>query len=84
MIQKLTTNGFVCEKKVSEFCQRYEKIYQLVSYLLEIDVEYLKVQNNKHNELSFLVERVKIGKEEKLVQNLKEKKTNTELIKYTD
>ena len=56
-----------------------EKIDELVKkdkkgYLLKADVEYPKELHENHNELPFLVERTKIGKEKKLVPNLKEKK----------
>ena len=37
-------------------------------------MEYLKELHENHNELSFLAERMKIGREEKLVPNLKYKK----------
>ena len=43
-------------------------------YLLEVDVEYAKELHENHNELSFLTERMKIGRVEKLVPNLKDKK----------
>ena len=56
-----------------------EKIDKLVKkdkrrYLLEVDVEYPKELHENHNELPFLAERMKIGREEKLVPNLKDKK----------
>ena len=56
-----------------------EKIDKLVKkdkrgYLLEVDVEYPKELHENHNELPFLVEKMKIGREEKLVPNLKDKK----------
>ena len=55
-----------------------EKIDELVKkdkriYLLEVDVEYPKELHKNHNELPFLVERMKIRREEKLVPNLKDK-----------
>ena len=43
-------------------------------YLLEVDVEYAKELHENHNELSFLTERMKIGRVEKLVPNLKDKR----------
>ena len=42
--------------------------------LLEDNVEYPKALRKNHNELPFLKERMKIGREEKLVPNLKDKK----------
>ena len=41
-------------------------------YLLEVDVEYPKGLQENHNELPILVERMKIGRDEKLVPNLKD------------
>ena len=43
-------------------------------YLLEVDVEYPKELHENRNELPFLAERMKIGRAEKLVPNLKDKK----------
>ena len=43
-------------------------------YLLEVDVEYPKELHKNHNELPFLSKRMKFGREEKLVTNLKDKK----------
>ena len=43
-------------------------------YLLEVDVEYPKEEHGNHKELPFLAERMKIGGEEKLVPNLRDKK----------
>ena len=43
-------------------------------YLLEVDVKYPKELHENHNELPFLVVKMKIGREEKLVPNLKRKK----------
>ena len=46
-------------------------------YILEVDVELHK----NHNKLSFLVERMKMGKVGKLVPNLKNKETHIRHIK---
>ena len=51
-----------------------EKIDWLVINILEVDVEYHKELHKNHNALPFLAERMKIGKVEKLVPNLKDKK----------
>ena len=37
-------------------------------------MEYPKELHERHNELPFLVKRIKIGREDKLVTNLKDKK----------
>ena len=83
MIQKLPTHGFSWEK-VEDFTP--EKIDKLVKkdkkgYILKVDVEYPKGLHKNHNELPFLAERMKIGKVEKLVPNLKDKKTYVVHIK---
>ena len=76
MIQNLPTHGFL-SREAEDFTP--EKIDELVKkdkkgYLLEIDVEYLKELHENHNELPFLAEKMKIGREEKLVPNLRDEK----------
>ena len=76
MVQNLPTHGFLW-KDAEDFTP--EKIDELVKkgkrgYLLEVDVKYPKELHENHNELPFLAERMKIGREEKLVPNLKDKK----------
>ena len=76
MLQNLPTHRFLW-KEAGDFTP--EKIDELVKkdrrgYLVEVDVEYLKELHENHNELSFLAERMKIGREEKLVPNLTYKK----------
>ena len=44
-------------------------------YILEVDVKYPKHLRGLHEDLSFLPERMKIGKCKKLVCNLYNKKT---------
>ena len=73
---KTTNTGFLW-KEAEDFTP--EKIDELVKkdkrgYLLEFNVEYLKELRKNYNELPFLAERMKIGKVEKLVPNLKDKK----------
>ena len=75
VVQKLPTHGFLW-KEADDFIP--EKIDELVkkckrAYILEVDVEYSKELHKNHNELPFLAERIKIGKVEKLVQNLSDK-----------
>ena len=43
------------------------------SYVLEVDVSYLKELHNSHNDLPFMCEKMKIGDIEKLVPNLCDK-----------
>ena len=76
MVQNLPTHRFLW-KKVEDFTP--EKIDMLVkndkgAYLLEVDVEYPKELHENHNKLPFLTERMKVGRVEKLVPNLKDKK----------
>ena len=53
-------------------------------YFLEDDVNYPKELHENHNELPFLVEKIKIGREEKLAPNLKRKKRCVVHIKALD
>ena len=55
--------------KISELATRTDK-----GYLLEVDVSYPKELHNKHNDLPFMCERMKINGVEKLVPNLRDKK----------
>ena len=43
-------------------------------YLLEINVDYPEEMHDKHNELPFIQEKMKMKKVEKLIPNLKNKK----------
>ena len=49
-----------------------------------VDVEYPKQLHEYHNELPFLVEKIKIGREETLLPNLKDKKGYLVHIKTLD
>ena len=76
MIQKLPTHGFSWEKaenftpeKIDKLVKKYKK-----GDILEVDVEYPKEPHKNHNKLPFLTERMKIGRVEKLVQNLRIKR----------
>lgn len=68
MIQKLPARGFTWEKKVDDFTCRSageKKTKNRQRYILEVDAEYPKEMQKKHNELPFLAKRIKIGKMEK-------------------
>ena len=76
MVQNLPTHGFkwkkaggVTPEKIDELAKKVEK-----GYILEVDVKYPKKLHENHNELPFLLEKMKIGRVEKLVPNLKDKK----------
>ena len=76
MVQNLPTHRFLW-KKAEDFTP--EKIDELVKknkrvYLLEVDMDYPKELYENQNELSFIAERMKIGRGEILVPNLKDKK----------
>ena len=86
MVQNLPTHGFLW-KDTEDFTP--EKIDELVKkdkrgYLLDVDVKYPKELHENHNELPFLVEKMKIRREEKLVPNLKHKKRYVVHIKALD
>ena len=86
MVQNLPTYGFKW-KDAGDFIP--EKIDKLVKkdkggYLLEADVKYPKGLHENYNELPFLVEKMKIRREEKLVPNLKDKKVDVVDIKALD
>ena len=71
MSQKLPVNGF---KWVDErFIKDYDKNSNN-GYFLEVDVEYLKKLFKLHSDLSFLPERNKIKKCNKLAYNILDKK----------
>ena len=66
-----------------------EKVDKLVKkdkrgYLLLVDVEYPKELHENYNELLFLLQQMKIGRDEKLVPNLKDKKGYLVHIKALD
>ena len=67
------------KKKIDELVKKEKR-----GYFLEVYVEYPKELHENHNELLFLVERMKIGREEKLVPSLKDKKGYEVHIKALD
>ena len=76
MVQKLSLNEFLWKEeedftseKIDEFVKKDKR-----RYFTEVDVEYPKELHENRNELSFLTERMKIGKVEKLVPGLRNKK----------
>ena len=56
-------------KKIDELLKKDKR-----GYLLEVDVKYPKELRENHNELPFLIQKMKIKKVEKLMPNLKLKK----------
>ena len=76
MSQKLPVNNFEWIKDTSQFNEDFIKNYNEESdegYFLEVDVQYLKKLHEPHNDLQFLLERMKIEKVRKLVANLLDK-----------
>ena len=66
---KLLLNGFKWKKNMSKFTEEFIKKYDADSdkgYILEVDVTYPKNLHGLHEDLSFLPERMKIGKRKKL------------------
>ena len=80
--QDLPTHGFKWKngegftpEKIDELIKKDELLKKgKRGYTLEDDVEYPKELHESHNELPFLVEKMKIGRVEKLLPNLKDKK----------
>ena len=77
MSQKLPVSGFKWEKNMLEFNEEFIKNYDEDSdkgYILEVDAKYPKNLHGLHEDLPFSPERIKIGKCNKLVCNLYDKK----------
>ena len=74
MSQALPTGGFKWvdgnPNEISESATRTDK-----GYILEVDVSYPKDLHNSHNDLPFMCERMEINGVEKLVPNLRDKKS---------
>ena len=76
MSQKLPVNGFKWEDDLSRFNERFIKSYNEnsdIEYFFEADVEYPKKLIGSHKDLTFLPERKKIEKAEKLVFGIEDK-----------
>ena len=71
MTQPLPTGGFKWMNDIDSY--KNPDIIDILSkrkdkgYILEVDVEYPKELHDKHNDLPFLTEKMKINKVEKLV-----------------
>ena len=77
MSKKLPVNGFKWENDLSRFNENFIKNYNEnsdVGYFLEVDIEYPKQLWSYHKDLPFLPERKKLGKVEKLVCSIEDKK----------
>ena len=77
MSEPQPVKGFEWLEDLSKIDEDFIKNYNKDSnkgYILEVDVEYPKNLHDLHNDLSFLPERMKIDKCNKLVRNLYDKK----------
>ena len=77
MSEKLPVDGFEWVEDISEIDENFIKNYDEdsnVGYFIEVDIEYPKELHNKHSDLPFLPERMKVNKCKKLVCNLYDKK----------
>ena len=86
MVQNLPRHGFKWKNREDFTPEKIDELVKKVeeAYLLEVDVKYPKGLHENHNELPFLVEKVKIKRVEKLVPNLKDKKRCKAHIKALD
>ena len=76
MSQKLPISGFMWIKFLSEFNESFIKNYQENSdkgYFLKVDIDYPKELCNFHKDWSFLPERKKVEKVEKLICSIEDK-----------
>ena len=83
MSEPLPANGFDWVEDLSKIDEDFIKNYDKDSdkgYILEVDVKYPKNLQDLHSDLPFLPEKMKIGKCNKLVYNLCDKKKAMLLI----
>ena len=76
MSQRLPVNGFEWMEQLSEFDERFIKIYDENNdkgYILLVDIEYSKKLINLHRDLPFLPEKKKVETCKKLVFNIHNK-----------
>ena len=84
MSEKLPVDGFELVNDISEIEENFIKNYDDDSnagYFIKTDIEHPKELHNKHNDLPFLPERMKVNKCKKLVCNLYDKKDYVDHIK---
>ena len=78
MLQKLSVNDFKWVEDIFEFDESFIKNYHEESdegYFLEVDFQYPEKLHDLHNDLSFLPERMKDEKVEKVIANIHDKKS---------
>ena len=76
--EKLPINEFNWVNDISRINEKFVKSYDKKNsdkgYILEVDVDYPSKLHKLHSDMPFLPERIKIGKTQKLVCNLRDKK----------
>ena len=72
ILQKLPVNNFECIKDTSQFDKDFKNFNQESDegYFFEVDVQHPENIHNLHNDVHFLLERMKIEKVKKVVRNL--------------
>ena len=84
MSEKLPVDGFKWVEDISEIDGNFIKNYDEdsnVGYFIEADIEYPNELYNKHSDLPFLPERMKVKRCKKLVCNLYNKKDYVDHIR---
>ena len=84
MPQNLPVDGFNWVLNTSQFNKDFMKICnkdKVAGYFLEVDAQYSGKLHDLHNDLPYLLERMKIKKIEKILPNLNDKKEYVEYIK---
>ena len=84
MSEKLPVDGFEWIEDISkidaDFIKKYDEDSN-VGYFIKAGIEYPKELQNKHSDLPFLPERMKVNKYKKLVCNLYDKKDYVDHIR---
>ena len=78
MSKKLPVDNFKWIDDLSMFTEDFIKSYDKesdIGYLLVVDIKYPKNLQMLHSDLTFLPDRMKVNKDNKLVCNLNNKKT---------
>ena len=86
MSQKFPANNFEWVEDTFQFNEDFIKIYNEgcdSGYFLEVDVQYFKNLHEIHNDLPFLLERMKLEKVEKFVTNFHDKTEYAIHIRYS-
>ena len=86
MSEKFPMNEFKWVSDISgmnkKFVKSYNKNNSDKGYILEVDVDYPSKLHKLHSDMPFLPERMKIGRTQKLVCNLRDKKSTLCILAY--